>query len=228
MLTRKYAQYILGSDISYMARLNAYVNREVAAAVSEGLEPNGIEAKYFEAQLRDDIELPSGHIGSYTQLPLKIMLLREDYALYAHYYLLAKQFPDNIDVINFADFESGLRAAFMTAFSEKVSDGSAHLFNVTFKKGLVREEREQAAARAKRTLDAATAACGGNEYLGRWRLCRDVLEDHLTMVGSYRDRFTDFPWETKTEVEKNFVFQTFKKRLDLDEIAHHLTKASLH
>ena len=225
---RKYAQYILGADIDYMARLNAYIQQQVETALLEGWVSDSIEAKYYDAQLREDIELPSGHIGSDTQLPRELMLIREDYALYAHYHLLGDVLPDELEVVNFADFESGLRAAFMAAFAGRVLQGTAHLFNVTFKKGPVREEREAAAGRARRILDQAAAASGGSEALGKWTLCREVLERHLSMVGPYRDRMADFPWETKTEVEKRFICQTFRSDLDLDRLADHLVKASLH
>lgn len=210
-----------------MSRLNAYIAKTVQGAIDDGHVNTELEAKYLEAQLRDDIELPSGHIGSDTQLPKDLMLLREDYALYAHYYHLSGLFPKNLGVINFADFESGLRAAFMAAFADRVSDHTAHLFNVTFKKGVTREEREAAAVRARRTINAAAAECDGNEQLGRWMLCRETLSA-LSQVGPYRDHYASFPWETKTEVEKQFVFQTFRKNLDLDTMASHLMKASLH
>jgi hypothetical protein len=59
-------------------------------------------------------------------------------------------------------------------------------------------------------------------------LCLDALQQYTTPLGKWRDIWGIHPLESYSEVEKKFSHQTYHPNQNIDDIAHYLSKASLH
>lgn len=155
-------------------------------------------------------------------------MLREDYQLYAHYFALKKIFDSAKQVINFADQESGLRAAFMAAFADRVINNKAHLFYITYAKGVIQEEHEEASANTKHRIEKTMKQFQCDENTAKHILCVDAVKNYTSPVGPWRDHWGYHPLEKMTEVNKRFSHQTYKPTQSHYEIGYYLRKAELH
>jgi len=225
---RKYPHLFIPSDMSDERRINGYIEQERHKALLKNPSITEEELKYLEAQIRPDIELPSFHLTKGTGLPKNCLLLREDYQLYAHYFALNNIFSHTKKIINFADQESGLRAAFMSSFSSKVSSNDAYLFYITFSKGVIQEERESAKYRTTEAINKVKKQFRCDEQTAKHILCVNAIKKNTKPVGPWRDLWGEHPLETMTEVNKKFSHQTYNGTQSDYEVGYYLSRASLH
>lgn len=228
LLLRKYPHLFIPSDMGDEKRINGYIEQLRSKALDNNNSITEEELKYLEAQIRPDVEHPSFHLTAGTGLPKDCLLLREDYQLYAHYFALKSIFENTVQTINFADQESGLRAAFMSAFADKVTNNKAHLFYITFLKGAILEEREEANARTKALLAKTIKQYDCDEKTAKHILCVEAIKQYTSPVGQWRDLWGYHPLESMTEVYKRFSHQTYKPTQSDLEIGYYLIEASLH
>lgn len=224
---RKYPHLFIPSDMSDERRINGYIEQLRHKERIKNPSITEEELKYLETRIRLDVEHPSFHLTDGTGLPKNCLLLREDYQLYAHYFSLQRIFDGAKQVINFADQESGLRAAFMSAFADRVMNDKAHLFYITYSKGVIQEEREEASARTQWRLQKVMKECSCDEETARHILCVEAIKQYTSPVGPWRDLWGDHPLETMTEVNKRFSHQTYKPTQSDYEIGYYLRKAGL-
>ena len=225
---RKYPHLFIPSDMSDERRINGFIQQERQKAIKRNINITEEELKYLEAKLRPDVELPSFHLTDGTGLPNNCLLLREDYQLYAHYFSLEKIFSKTDKVINFADQESGLRAAFMSSFAHKIMSNNAHLFYITFEKGVIQGDREAAKQRTTERIKETVKKNECSEETAKIILCIDAIKKYTSPVGHWRDLWGYHPLESMTEVEKRFSHQTYKPNQDDTEIGCYLSKGGLH
>lgn len=225
---RQYPHLFLPSDMSMERRINGYIEQERLKLIKSNPLITEVELAYADAQLRPDVDLPSFHLTHGTGLPDDCLLIREDYQLYAHYIALSYSIPDDVEVINFSDQESGLRSAFMSAFKDKVKNKLAHLFYIRYQKGAVREEREAAETRTQNRIKQVMDLHGCGRYEAKHRLCLNALDKCTRPIGKWNDLWAEHPLESMTEVRKAFSHQTYHPGQNNQKIAHHLIRASLH
>ncbi|MGZ8945734.1 MAG: hypothetical protein ACXW1W_09945, partial [Methylococcaceae bacterium] len=228
LLFRKYPHLFLPSDMGDEKRINGYVEQLRHQELLKNPSITEEELKYLEVQIRPDVEPPSFHLTTGTGLPKDCLLLREDYQLYAHYFALKSIFENTVQAINFADQESGLRAAFMSAFADKVANNKAHLFYITYSKGSTREQREEANARTKALLAKTIKKYDCDEKTAKHILCVEAIMKYTSPVGQWRDLWGYHPLESMTEVHKRFSHQTYKPTQSAYEIGYYLKEAGLH
>lgn len=227
-LLRKYPHLVIPSDMSEEKRISGYIEQELLNIKRQYTSITDVELSYLEAQMRPDIELPSSQFTLGTGLPKNCLILREDYQLYAHYIALNKLIPGNTSVINFADQESGLRAAFMSAFADKIQCNKAHLFYIKYKKGVVQDERDEAAGRTRERINGVMNHYNCDGKTAKQILCIDAITNRTVPVGKWKDLWGEHPIERMTEVGKTFSHQTYNPAQSNYEIGHYLSKASLH
>lgn len=225
---RKYPHVFLPSDIGIEVRINGFIEQELIKIKRDNPFISEVELAYEEAVLRPNIESPSNHITEGTGLPNNCLLIKEDYQLYGHYFSLRRDIPADVKVINFSDQESGLRAAFMSAFADKVMNNDAHLFYISYSKKAVREDRERAKRETHLKIKSTAKTHNCDWEAAKHILCLDAIQNYTSPIGKWRDHWGIHPLESYSEVEKTFSHQTYQPNQDNDEIAHYLTKASLH
>ena len=85
-----------------------------------------------------------------TRLPSRGMQVHSEYTLYAHFFLLREMFGGVEKVRFFLDQDSGMRAACMGAFVERIKRGECDAFYVRINKILTINEKRQVVAGVKR------------------------------------------------------------------------------
>jgi transposase-like protein len=102
-----------------------------------------VAARYKEAESRSDVEVFEKP-GRTTQLPKTGMQVHAEYTLYGHCFLLRDLSRGAEKIRLFLDQDSGLRAAALGAFAERVADRTADAFYVRINKDMTVDERKHA------------------------------------------------------------------------------------
>lgn len=191
-------------------------------------------AKYYEAVQRDDIEAPDAQYN-FSMLPKYGMLVHAEYTLYAHFFFLKRQLSGVENIRFYLDQDSGMRAACLGAFADRVLDKSCNAFYVTIKTEYSQEEKLSMVAKGKREKD---------EFLGRNPeysdaldifIRREMIKERLgamVEIGKWRDRWLEFPFPDMSEPDKIVSYLTnIREReydTDLDKLAVMFERATLH
>ncbi|MFM0213965.1 hypothetical protein PQQ96_42080, partial [Paraburkholderia sediminicola] len=151
---RRHARLWLAKD--YMDGLTDAQRRVVAtfstppSGFSDALL-NEISEEYADADARADIE-ESDFKNKDLQLPKVGMQVRETYTMYAHFRLVARLLNNAPKVRVFMDQDSGFRAAFMSAYQDRIKERTADGFFVKVAKDANAYEKQRAVIDAKRKL----------------------------------------------------------------------------
>lgn len=180
---------------------------------------------YAQAGKRWDVESPSDQLDRRTKLPDQGLQLREEYVLYAHFHLMRKWLSGFQEAHFFVDQESGIRAAYMSAFHDWVLASRSHFFYTKVKRGATREEREHATRQRKAILDEARNEWGSYKR-GKIELLKQALRENAEQQGPWHDRWTRYPWGSSGEVEKTFSHQTSLDGQDMERVANILLYCS--
>jgi transposase-like protein len=222
---RKYARLWLAGDHARMARRR---NRKKEPIPEGGLLLD-VAARYEEALQREDIEV-SDDPDPDEQLPPLGVQIHEEYTLYGHFFFLRQLLAGAQKVCFYLDQDSGMRAACLAGFRDRVLDGRCDAFYVRINKDLNIHQRERIVQRVKAELEEAKAA---HPFLSAdsVRILR-ILDEvkRLETVGRWEDRWLKYPFPDKSEPEKAVCYLTDRRnyQMELSSIAELYLKASLH
>jgi len=203
---------------------------------TEGLRQDGgtqslqetIAQIYHEAMARADVEacdLPA----EYTRFPVKGMQVRAEYTLYGHFYFLRDLLRHVAKLRFFLDQESGIRAACLAAFRERIVARECDAFYVSINKSMNNDEREQAMREVEREIKKLAEEYPydiSDTSLRRLHIARAVRKK--APVGPWRDMWVDVLSSLKSEPEKKVCHLTDFSDYDEDHLAPLLDRASLH
>lgn len=187
-----------------------------------------IALSYRKTAVREDVEtfdLPA----KYTRFPTKGMQVHAEYTLYGHFYFLHDLLRHAGKLRFFLDQESGIRAACLAAFQERIVARECDAFYVSIKKGMTNDEKE----RAMRAVDREIRELN-KEYpydLSYTSLRRLLIEKAIQKrkpMGPWHDMWVDVPSRIKSEPEKKVCHLTDFGDYEEDHLAALLDKASLH
>jgi transposase-like protein len=187
-----------------------------------------INQTYEEAMARSDVEsfdLPA----EYTQFPGKGMQVHAEYTLYGHFYFLQDLLRHVTKLRFFLDQESGIRAACLAAFHDKIVARECDAFYVSINKTMTNDQKDQAMREVRRQIDKLA-----KEYpydLSEKSLRRMLIERAIHKrkpVGPWRDMWVDVLSHIKSEPEKKVCHLTDYRDYDDSHLAALLDKASLH
>ncbi len=225
---RRFARIWLMADyqdaIRYLAHASAR-NRRVRNA-GYGLNAE-IEETYQNAEGRADVEAQMT-LDFDTQLASHGVQTHSEYTLYGHFYLLERLFRGVGKVRFFLDQESGIRAAALAAFHERIVAGTADAFYVRINKEFTVNERRRALQQSR---GAFARAC--KRHLGlsdsevELELIRERIKNMATL-GRWSDRWLMHPFPSMSEPEKAICYLTDRGQNTLDQLAHLYQRASLH
>ena len=186
-----------------------------------------IQERYDEAAERDDIE-SSRFMDPDVQLPTKGVQIHNEYTLYAHFFLMAEMFKGVEKVRFYMDMESGIRAAFMTAFNKRVLNRTADAWYVMTNKELTTPEKNQLCNKSELKIKAVRRSFPSfTEYDAKMHLLKSAMGD-IKHIGPWKDRWLDFPFATMSEAEKQVCWLTDLGDYTEDHQAALYGKASLH
>lgn len=230
---RRYARVWLKADYNDAVRGQykklrdqAKARRNFALSSPPGVVGD-VVAAYLEAELRDDIEV-SAEQDYDTKLPSQGMQLHSEYALYGHFAFLAKLLDGAGKVRFFLDQESGIRAACLSAFHQRIKARTADAFYVRINKDYTINERR----RAKATADAAfnrekTRFPGLSNSEIELKLIQERIAA-LSSIGKWSDRWLLHPFPNMSEPDKAVCYLTDYGDYAPEQIARLYGRASLH
>lgn len=235
----KGGDYELKAPFRRHARL--WLLGEYAPAVVEKLRTAGIRQDggtqslqqsitqiYLEALARTDVEAPDLP-AEYTRFPIRGMQVHAEYTLYGHFYFLRDLLRHTGKLRFFLDQESGIRAACLAAFHDRILARECDAFYVSINKTMTNDEKERAMREVDREIrklskeypyDISTTS------LRRMHIARSIGK--RTPMGPWRDMWVDALTRIKSEPEKKVCHLTDFNDYDDDHLAALMDKASLH
>lgn len=188
---------------------------------------NDISSEYADADARTDIE-ESDFKNKELQLPKSGMQVREMYTMYGHFQLVARMLRNAPKVRVFMDQDSGFRAAFMSAYRDRVKERTADGFFVKVAKDATAYQKQHAVVEAKRQLILFMTENGiTDEYSAQVEMMKLNVRA-ATPVGRWGDKWVNHPMPIASEPRKQVSWQTNLGDYDENHEARLLLKASLH
>ncbi|MCP4824147.1 MAG: hypothetical protein GY892_08525, partial [Shimia sp.] len=177
---------------------------------------DAIARQYALVDGRADVE-SAEMMDKFQALPHKGMQVHNEYTLYAHFLLLEQMFRHVGKVRFFMDFESGIRAAFMAAFGQRVRERSADAWYVRINKDMTVPEREN----AKKWAGKAFEAYGKEhpELESHWAIRIAMIKEEIERmqsIGKWKDRWLRHPFPSMSEPEKRVCWLTDLDNYDRD------------
>lgn len=197
-----------------------------ALSSTDGTLSAAVAARYKDAESRSDVEIFE-EPGRTTQLPKTGMQVHAEYTLYGHCFLLRDLSRGAEKVRLFLDQDSGMRAAALGAFAERVADRTADAFYVRINKDLSVDERKHALKDSREHFRALE-----QEHPARDRqalqlfVIKEALAD-MAVIGHWKDRWLTHPFPSMSEPEKAVCYLTDYNDYHDDHLAWLYNKASL-
>ena len=230
---RKYARLWLRQDYAEAVR-NAKLRDETekkmkARLDSEEMDPllKLVGLRYADAFVRDDIE-QSDYKNRDVALPKYGMLVHEQYTMYSHLLLLAQLTHSAPKVRLFMDQDSGMRAAAISAFGERIKARTADAFFVRIAKDAnAYQKRNAVAAAQKARLHVMTKFGLPDERAAAVQIMKQQLKKAVKIT-RWNDRWVLHPWPIAAEPSKYVCWLTDYGDYDEDHVARLHLLATLH
>lgn len=230
---RRYARVWLRADYNDAVR-GQWKRKYARAKARKALvltSPPGVvgdvKAKYAEIEMRDDVE--AGVDLDYdVKLPTQGMQIHSEYTLYGHFFFLERLFRSAGKVRFYLDQESGIRAACLAAFSDRIKAREADAFYVRINKELTVNERRREKAKADAAFDREKCRFPN---LPNWQIELNLIQERiaaLASIGKWSDRWLLHPFPNMSEPEKAVCYLTNFGDYAPGQIARLYQRASLH
>lgn len=217
---RKYARLWLQAD--YQKSVDAKKDFNGSVRLQDD-----IQHTYDRHNSRDDIE-DIDIITPDMQLPKYGMQVHGEYTLYGHFFYL-NQLLGNVDKVRFfLDQDSGIRAACLAAFQEKITSRDCDVFYVRITKNLTVDEKRKLKHQSKKVFDEIRKE---NSHLTVDEVKLLMLKTELQRmkaIGKWKDEWLAHPLPDMSETEKAICYLTNLHDYDDDHLAWLYNKASLH
>lgn len=221
---RRYARLWIAKD--YYDAILRSGQRNLSEFETGSLMKN-IALTYKEAEGRADTEI-SEKQDEDTMLPISGMQVHAEYTLHGHFFFLRKLFNNVEKVRFFLDQDSGIRAACLSAFCDRIKESRCDAFYVRIKTEITIDEKRRILAESRRRFEAIKALHPDfRDSQVRLFMIKERLKE-LTAVGRWKDRWVEHPFPNMGEPEKAMCYLTDMQGYDEDHIAWLYNKASMH
>ncbi|CAN7730005.1 hypothetical protein LJR175_006221 [Variovorax sp. LjRoot175] len=186
-----------------------------------------IAETYEDAESRADVEASESK-NSDMALPSHGMQVRESYTVHGHFQLLAAMLQGAEKVRVYMDQDSGIRAAFLAAFVDRIKERTADGWYVSVLKETTIHDKEAAVKLARDRLKAEAEIHPG---LDQDELLVELMKREMrcaTRVGQYDDLWLEHPMPSMSEPAKKVCWLTDLGDYDEEHAARPYSKASLH
>lgn len=209
---RRYARVWLPAD--WNAAADAAVPR--GSTGKRELEAD-IADIYAAALGRPDIEDGEGPSDS-TRAPVDGMLLHEQVVMYAHIQFVSRLLARAKKIRFFADQESGIRAAILSAVPGRVTKRTVDAFYVKVLKEMSVDKKRSLVAATKRRLTELADSNGVTLEAAKILAAKEELA-RMVVIGKWGDRWFNHPISDMREPEKRICWLT-----DIDPVATSLAE----
>lgn len=186
-----------------------------------------IEATYDNADVRPDIE-SAELMTSARQFPSAGMQVRNEYTLYAHFFLLRELFRGVEKVRFYLDQEPGIRAACLAAFEDEIRERRCDAFYVRIAKELTVDEKRRLVRESQERFNEAVDANPDMSLNEVAVLLMQEEMDRAASIGKWKDRWLAHPVPNSSEAQKALCYLTDFDDYDRDHVANLYLKGSLH
>lgn len=218
---RRFARFWLQAD--YAASVAASAKRATAVTRLSGV----IAATYARTGQRSDVESPEA-LTADDALPARGMQVHAEYTLYGHFFHLKRLLANTGKVRFFLDQDSGMRAACLGAFADRIKARDCDAFYVRIAKDLTVDEKRRKLRDAEAIFNAvADTHPGLTEHQVKLEMLKQRIAAART-IGQWKDRWILHPLPSMTEPEKALCLLTDFGDYDPDHLAWLFYKASLH
>ena len=216
---RRHARLWTSSD--YDASVQATASKAPAGSLA-----SAIEREYLDAARRADpeaLDLPSKD----DQLPERGMQVHSEYLLYGAFLRLREMLGSTEKVRFFLDQDSGMRAACLGAWADRIKEGSCDAFYVRIAKEMTVDQKRLLAAKARDEIKERMKALGCSRSDAILAVLKQRIAQAQTF-GKWNDRWVFHPNATMSEPEKAVCHLTDRGGWDPDHLAWLFNRASLH
>jgi transposase-like protein len=224
---RRYARLWLQGDYTPAMAEKAITTEIMKDCGHFGVE-HAINQTYAEALARDDVEafdLPA----ECSNLPNKGMQVHAEYTLYGHFFFLSELFQHVGKLRFFLDQESGIRAACLSSFQERILARECDAFYVSINKSMTNDQKEKAMREVRYQVKELAEKYPYELHFGTLRRMLIAKEvPNGKPVGPWRDIWVDVLSRIKSEPEKKVCHLTHFNDYDNDHMASLMDMASLH
>jgi len=216
---RDYAN--LWTSVDYQASVKASAAKKPVKSLEDS-----IAQQYAATDKRRDIE----SIDEPTvddQLPEKGMQVHTEYLLYGAFMRLAEMLGSVEKVRFFLDQDSGMRAACLGAWADRVKDRTCDAFYVSIAKDRTVDQKRRLSAESQAEIKETMSKLGCT----RQEAILATLKDRIAKArkfGKWNDRWVFHPMATMSEPEKAVCHLTDYGDMDDDHLAWTYNLASLH
>lgn len=228
---RKYARFWLLGDYQKSAEEAAKL---VATRASKQTAAQLVAKTYAEAVARTDVEA-SDVLDADCRLPPRGMQVHSEYTLYAHFFFLERMFKGVEYVRFYLDQDSGIRAACLAAFAERVLAKDCDAFYVKISKQYTQTQKLALVKGWAGTRGEFVSRNPVYEELTDFSVRRAIIEERLNAmvaVGKWRDKWLSHPFPFMGEPDKEVCYLTNIKAIGFDrtprELVYMFDRASLH
>ena len=221
---RSHARLWLPDD--YQEALERNGNRRLPTC---GSLQSRIKMTYEQAMEREDIEAFDNPDVT-TRLPQSGFQVHAEYTLYGHFFLLRNLFRNVEKVRFFMDQESGIRAACLAAFQDRVMEKTCDAFYVRIKREITINEKRKLRAECKKKLEYLRQDHPGLSDSALELLLIKERMRALESIGKWQDKWLYHPLPSMSEPEKAVCWLTDMNddAYDEDHLARLYKMASLH
>jgi transposase-like protein len=224
---RRFARLWLSHD--YAKAVVAAAGRRTGTKGPPPRDPveRNIQATYDAAADREDVEASEQKTAEMA-LPLHGMQVREQYTMHGHFHLLKGLLRGAEKLRVYMDQDSGMRAAFMGAFVDRIKARTADGWFVSVLKESTIHQKEGAVQKAKLRLADAAARFPG---MPEGRLMIELMKEEMARakpIGQYGDKWLVHPVPNMSEPAKRVCWLTDFGGYDADYLARLHLKGSLH
>jgi len=227
---RKYARFWLENDYEEAKIIN---ERRISAGKDVSLNAK-IENTYRVALSRQDIEACDKH-DKYTRLPLYGMQVHAEYTMYAHFFFLRKMLNGIGKIRFYLDQDSGIRAACLAAFADRILEKTCDACYVTIKTDYTQNEKYGLVAKGENEKREFLGRRPEYEDLHDVFIRREIIKERLSemkKIGGWKDKWLEYPFPNMSEPDKMVCYLTNIKKegfdRDLEGMAYIFERATLH
>ncbi len=233
---REHARLWLQGDYTPAITIKA---KELALRIDDEKKPliAEIAETYDLLSVRKDVESFDSP-ALYTKFPAKGMQVHAEYTLYGHFFFLSEMLQHVKKIRFFLDQESGIRAACLAAFQERILERECDAFYVKINKRMTNDEKEKAMRDVRRSVEALGRELFGESYnpddpngpsfTSLRRILIERAIPNSRPLGPWRDMWVEVPSRIKSEPEKQVCHLTSFNDYDVDHLAALLDLTSLH
>ncbi len=188
---------------------------------------DAIDDVYQQAIRRWDIEVSEDQRPD-LQLPTQGMQVHSEYTMAGHFMFLKEMLGGVEKLRFFLDQDSGIRAACLSAFTDRIRERTVDAFYVRINKEMTIDMKRQALAKVKEDFSQERSRHPGkSDKEVKLLMIKERLKQ-MTAHGKWRDRWMSHPFPDMSEPEKAVCHLTDMGDYGIDHLAWLYNKATLH